>query len=262
MRAVVIAIERPSQTAYVIRAGVALTRCPEHPIIRALMTRPRLVRVLFLLGGLVLCWTVFVMWTGGIVFHVGGVRISSRGHRNSTLLGLLSLALAWMAAPRGHRRQVLTAEYHRLAGWASVIVDRVPAMLRRPVTLALVAAIGVVLIGFTEGAFVVFGSDSYGYVSQAHLWTIGELRRQPALARDLGPSVPLEWQSPLGYRPSIDGITIAPTYSPGLPLVMAVFERLFGPESVFWVVPLLAGVLIWATRHISSGFVYMGRSPA
>ena len=103
------------------------------------------------------------------------------------------------------------------------------------------------IVGLTEGAFVVGGSDSYGYVSQAHLWSVGALRQQPALFRQMAPELPLTVLSPLGYRPSTDGTTIAPTYPPGLPIVMAIFERVAGPDSVFWVVPIFGGVLVWAT---------------
>ena len=64
--------------------------------------------------------------------------------------------------------------------------------------------------------------------------------------------ITLDVVTPLGYRPTIDGTTIAPTYSPGLPLVMAIFEMLFGPHSVFWVVPLFGGVLVLATYLLGS----------
>ena len=98
-----------------------------------------------------------------------------------------------------------------------------------------------------RGAFVVGGSDSYGYVSQAHLWTIGAAATAARASPARSPGLPLDVLSPLGYRPSADGTTIAPTYSPGLPMVMAIFERCSDRDSVFWVVPLLGGVLVWAT---------------
>ena len=147
-------------------------------------------------------------------------------------------ALAAPAIERG------LAEYRWLIDWLASRVPRIPS----PAPLvALLAAVIVALVGLTKGAGVVGGSDSYGYVSQAHLWTLGALRLRPALASALADDVSLDVLAPLGYRPSVDGTTIAPTYPPGLPMVMAVFEKSTGPESVFWVIPILAALLVWAT---------------
>ena len=84
-------------------------------------------------------------------------------------------------------------------------------------------------------------------MSQAHLLSIGRLRQEPVLRRPLATEVSLDALAPLGYRPTVDGQTIAPTYSPGLPIVMAIFERLAGRHMVFWVVPIFGGALVWLT---------------
>lgn len=44
-----------------------------------------------------------------------------------------------------------------------------------------------------------------------------------------------------------DGTSLVPVYAPGLPILMALFERFGGPQAVFYVMPLLAGVAVWAT---------------
>ena len=44
-------------------------------------------------------------------------------------------------------------------------------------------------------------------------------------------------------------------YAPGLPMQMALFESLGGRDAVFYVMPLLAGVAVWATYAL-------GRVPA
>ena len=199
------------------------------------------------LAGLALVWTIVVMWTGGTVFYVAGARISSRGPRNPALLVLIGLLIAWVLAPSGRRTSALAAECNWLLGIVVRMWPRLPAIPRPAQIVAATAAVCVVIVGLTWGAQVVGGSDSFGYVSQAHLWSIGELRQQPELSRVPAPALTLEVLSPLGYRPSVDGKTIAPTYSPGLPIVMALFERIAGPGSVFWVVPILGGVLVWAT---------------
>jgi hypothetical protein len=208
------------------------------------MRRRRLVYACVVLGGLAACWMLVVMWTGGAVWYLGGVRISSRGPRNPALVAVLSLVIAWVIAPPGQRTHAVAAECR----WLLDLVARRMPRIRPPAALvAAVAAAAVVAVGVTEGAGAVGGSDSYGYVSQAHLWSMGVFRQEPVLLRPLAPDVSIEALAPLGYRPTIDGTTIAPTYSPGLPMVMAVFERVAGPNSVFWVVPLSAGVLVWVT---------------
>ena len=62
----------------------------------------------------------------------------------------------------------------------------------------------VIAVGFHEGALVAGGSDSYGYVSQAHLWATGKLRVAPPLLDELSPVLPARALAPLGYILSDD----------------------------------------------------------
>jgi hypothetical protein len=211
------------------------------------MTRHRLCRALVVIGGLAVVWAIAVLWTGGFLVHLGSLRLSSRSARNPALLTLLSLAAAWVTAPAGRRTETLGLECQRIADLVPRWLAFVPTISNPAVPLAAATAIVIVIVGFARGAFVVGGSDSYGYVSQAHLWATGTLRQEPPLVRELSSGLALDVFTPLGYRPSVDGTTIAPTYSPGLPIVMAVFETLLGPRSVFWVIPLLGGLLVWTT---------------
>jgi hypothetical protein len=91
------------------------------------------------------------------------------------------------------------------------------------------------------------GSDSYGYVSQAHLWATGRMREVLRLVDDLAPAIPGEALVPLAYNLAADRRTMVPVYSPGLPLVMAAFELTAGARAVFWVTPLLGGIAVGAT---------------
>jgi hypothetical protein len=52
---------------------------------------------------------------------------------------------------------------------------------------------------------------------------------------------------PLGYLPGQDPRTIVPTYAPGLPLMMAVFQGFGGRGAVYYVVPLLGAMGVWLT---------------
>lgn len=67
------------------------------------MTRQRLFRAAVVLGLVAVVWTIVVLWVDGFVFHLGGIRISSRSPRNPALLVLLSLAVAWVLAFLGGR---------------------------------------------------------------------------------------------------------------------------------------------------------------
>jgi hypothetical protein len=94
------------------------------------------------------------------------------------------------------------------------------------------------------------GADAYGYVSQADLWLRGNL----FIDQSFGARAPwplARWTfTPLGYRPEPDGHRIVPSYSPGLPMLMAAAKAIAGACAMFWVVPLAGGVLVLATYGI------------
>jgi hypothetical protein len=109
--------------------------------------------------------------------------------------------------------------------------------------LALLAAV----LGLRFGTFVASGADSYGYVSQADLW----LERSLIIDQPLGADAPWRYAvftlAPLGYRPGDRRGTMVPTYSPGLPMAMALFKAVGGANAVYWVVPLLGALSVWLT---------------
>jgi 4-amino-4-deoxy-L-arabinose transferase-like glycosyltransferase len=109
----------------------------------------------------------------------------------------------------------------------------------------LVTAAGIVWNSQTAG-----GADAYGYVSQAALWRAGSLHVDHRFALDAPWPAPLWTFTPLGYRPATNGTDIVPSYSPGLPMLMAAAQAVAGHCAAFWVVPILAGVLVLATYGI------------
>ena len=113
--------------------------------------------------------------------------------------------------------------------------------------VAAAIAIAVVVFIFRFGAPVAGGSDSYGYVSQAHLWATGRMSDELPLTSELVPVVQARVLVPLAYHLAADQKSMVASYASGLPLTMAVFERLAGPRAVFWVVPLLGGLAVWST---------------
>jgi hypothetical protein len=127
------------------------------------------------------------------------------------------------------------------------------AARRRRYDLAAAAlAAAVVILALVWGTRVAAGADAYGYVSQAALWLKGDLFIDQSFAAD-APWPLARWTfTPLGYRPEPDGYRIVPAYAPGLPLLMAATAALAGWCAVFWVVPLAAGVLVFATYMIGT----------
>ncbi|MBI4263281.1 MAG: glycosyltransferase family 39 protein [Acidobacteria bacterium] len=114
-------------------------------------------------------------------------------------------------------------------------------------SLAAALAVCAVALGVRFGTFVASGADSYGYVSQADLWLRGTLIVDQPLGREA------PWRNahftlaPLGYRPGDERGTMVPTYSPGLPILMAGLKALGGERGVYLAVPLLGGLAVWLT---------------
>ena len=181
---------------------------------------------------LALSWAVLVKATGGFVLSLGWFHFSSRSARNPFLIALVSLVATWALSRGGHRD-----------GRA------VPATWKRawPPLVAGFVALALVILGVAKGAHVAGGADSYGYVSQAHMWATGALKPAAPGYDVLPPGLSSDTLLPLGYRFAPDRRSLAPMYAPGLPMQMALFERLGGQGAVFYVMPLLMGVAVWAT---------------
>ena len=98
------------------------------------------------------------------------------------------------------------------------------------------------------GSTVAGGADSYGYLSQAGLWRQGELLIRGDIIRHSPWPLAIETWAPLGYRPAAGRIdAVAPLYSPGLPLVMALFQRVFGYCGAFFIVPIATAAVVALT---------------
>jgi hypothetical protein len=223
-------------------------------------SRERHVYWLLVVAAAMLLWALMVGITGGFVLAAGGLRLSSRGTRNVMIGFSLAVALAWAIAPSGRRWPALSQAWARLAGPVDAAVTSWDARMLHRMADALAAAVivAVVVLGVTKGAFVIGGSDSYGYVSQAHLWATGTLRVEPPLAGQRPDGLSNAALTPLGYRLAPDEQSFVPTYAPGFPMLAAVFERVGGPGAVFYVMPLLAGVTVAATYLL--GIAVAGRA--
>lgn len=224
----------------------------------------RLRRGLVVLAAMSLIWAVVVMLTGGIGFRYGPIFFSSRGPRNPLILAVLFAMLACVIAPAGAKRVALVRDgmwlgrgtgslvlrwWRRWVRFESWLVYRIPA--RAPAVLAAIVAVGVVALGFKEGAFVAAGADAWGYLGQADLWAHGTLRVEQPLMRELVAGIPPDALAPLAYRALPDRMEVVPAVGPGLSLIMALFQIVGGRDAAFYVLPLSAGVAIIAAYLIA-----------
>ncbi len=113
--------------------------------------------------------------------------------------------------------------------------------------LAFAAAALVVAATLRYNTWTAGGADSSGYASQAELWLSGSLTVPLPLTAG-APWPQADWTfSPLGFRPATSPGAAVPTYPPGLPLTAAAIQAALGRSAIFVVVPVLAGVTVWAT---------------
>src|SRR5262245_7193447 len=174
---------------------------------------------------------LIVFWTGGVQLRVAGTLLRARGAERPLIAGLVLLVACVLLDRRAA---------------AATLRDRPRLIARLAPWVAGAAALSVTVIAFRYGAFVAGGADSYGYLSEAYGWARGELPRAYPIPLTL-PFESSDWlQAPLGYRPGQTPHTLVPTYSPGLPLLMAIAIWIADPLGPYLLVPLSAGAFVWA----------------
>lgn len=118
-------------------------------------------------------------------------------------------------------------------------------------TIIAFVALAAFAVGVHWGTFSAADSDPYGYVSQADLIAHGTLHTEQQFARSMPwPNGPATFTPP-GYTQRPDGFLV-PTYSPGLPMVMALFELVKGRDAVFYVVPALGALMVLMTGWLGA----------
>lgn len=135
---------------------------------------------------------------------------------------------------------------------------------RRATGAAVTLAVAVLIVGVADRTGAASGADSYGYLSQAELWrggSLADLKIEQPFVREL-PWPNRAWTAaPLGYRPSDlrgaepDDGAIVPTYSPGLPGLLALAKRVGGQAAALWVVPIFGALLVLTTYRIGARMV-------
>jgi len=116
------------------------------------------------------------------------------------------------------------------------------------IVLAAIVAAGV---GIVYGTYAAADTDPFGYVSEADLIAGGSLSIPHTVARQMAWPRAEESFTPAGYGVRADHAMV-PSYAPGLPLVMAGFQRTVGQTGVFYVIPLLGALAILMTGRLGS----------
>jgi hypothetical protein len=188
-----------------------------------------------------LLWAIWITLAGGFATTIAGVRVRSNNPQRVLLVTAVALA-----------------GYFLLGG--VIPIARLTAAVRRsakaigshPGLIAALLALSATVVAIGGNTRMAGGSDAYGYVSQADLWRHGGLEvRQPWVAETPWPDAMWTF-TPLGYRPANreGDWSIVPTYSPGLPMLLAAAKAVGGQCFMFAVVPILAGLTVLATCGI------------
>ena len=163
-----------------------------------------------------------------------GVALRSRDPFRPLVVGLVILLLQALIYREQSQR-----DFERVARFLRTHRRRIVALL----------AVALAAYGIALGTFTASGSDAYGYVSEAYLWARGTLPRAMPMTIDLPFPYSDQMQAPLGYRVGQQPHTMVPTYSPGLPLMMAA-ALVAGPCGPFFVVPLCGAMFVWFTWRL------------
>jgi hypothetical protein len=183
-----------------------------------------------------LAWAVWIAAFGGFDSTVAGVRLRSNNPNRVLLISAVALIGYLLAGGVVPVSRAVT----RLRSWTR-------ALAGRPHWIALAVAIAATAVAVANSTRIAGGADAYGYVSQAELWIAGDLEvQQPWVQRVPWPNAAWTF-TPLGYRPVEGKGSIVPTYSPGLPMLMAAAKRLGGQCALFAVVPVCLGIAVLAT---------------
>jgi dolichyl-phosphate-mannose-protein mannosyltransferase len=174
--------------------------------------------------------------TGGFDVRLAGVRIRAHSWVRPAIPALAgAVLLVWLG-------RVRVADLLTVA-WRGVNTS----VATRLLTLAAIVWTASASLAFSTVA--AGGSDSYGYVSQARLLAEGRLT-EPVPNGDW--PVNDAARIPLGYvRGTAPGV-MAPSYPPGLPLLMAPLTA-FGERAVFVVVPAFGLLALWLVYRIGAG---------
>ena len=205
------------------------------------------------LAGLI--WAALLWFTGGFQTRVAGLSITAHEPLRPLLFAAIALSFFILAGGDVSSMSRLALDTPRAGRTFFSRVWRHAPSADRTAWLLSVALFAVSVVWGTKA---VGGSDSWGYMSEAHGFLNGQVRVAQPFVKDV--PWPGRWWTftPLAYKPisvyhdvtEADEGTIVPFYSPGLPLLMAGAHLIGGYQAMFFVVPLLSAALVIGTYRI------------
>jgi hypothetical protein len=190
-------------------------------------------------------YSLTIAVTGGFNIQVAGIRVRAHSWVRPALLALAGVAVLVLLV-----RERLPA--------ISVHVSRVLESAGFAAWLAVAAMAWALAAGMGFGTFASGGADSYGYVGQARLLAQGHLTDTIPLSADYTwPDVEFTL-TPLGFTTGRTRGVIAPTYPPGLPLLLAPLAAR-SERAMYLLVPVFGALLVWITYRLGA---MLGDPPA
>jgi hypothetical protein len=197
--------------------------------------RLRLALALLVLAAIAAAWALVTWLSHGFVFTLLGARVTSFNvMRPLFIAGAAAMAAIVAAGPSGLRPLAFD--------------------LRRRVTVARTAATlacFTAVVGLLFNSWTASGPDSFAYVSQAALWRTGHLEAPAAIAARAPWPNAVTTFAPFGYRAAPNGApAMVPVTAPGVPMLMAALQLVFGHAAAFVITPISGGMLVWLTFAI------------
>jgi hypothetical protein len=197
---------------------------------------------MLVLVGLCGAWMLLLRVAGGFDTKVLGVRLTTHDPQRPLLAGAVALTIYLLA---GGAVWLPDPKLLRAIGRGILRVGRAIGGIDHRIVVGALA-VAVLVIGVEFGTNAAGGSDSYGYLSEVNLWLHGDaVVEQPWATQVPWPNA-IATFSPLGYRPKGPD-AIVPTYSAGLPILMAGAQAVAGHCAVFWITPILGGAFVLFT---------------
>ena len=178
-------------------------------------------------------YAVSIASTGGFDLEIGSARIRSHAWERPALVASIAVILfLWVERRRTHGAMV---------SWWTAFESPLVAH-----AIVGAAVIWTLFAGARFGSPVAGGSDSYGYLSQAHQLGDGRLS-EPIPANPGFTWTNARWTlTPLAHVGMREPGRMAATYPPGLPLLMAAVLPL-GDRAAYLLVPIFGALLVFFT---------------
>lgn len=188
-------------------------------------------------------WSLVVGISGGIRFGASGFQVSSTS--------------PWKPLEYGVVAAILAVLFYGVR--TSLTAATVLARFLTPVNAGLLLAAATAATSLTFNSWTASGPDPFAYVSQAALWRHGQLDLPAPLAIDAPWPAAITTLMPFGYREAPGGApALVPMTAPGVPMVMALLQRVAGHGAAFVVTPAAGALLVLLTFGIGRRV----RSPA